>query len=84
MGFICEFDGCDWSCDTENVDTYATLAAIHVAARHAPAPKLDKGASKLRLGAIKQHRGEPVRGFVSRLRNVAKTRHHLPQAGLRL
>ena len=76
MGFICEFDGCDWSCDTENVDTYATLAAIHVAARHAPAPKLDKGASKLRLGAIKQHRGEPVRGFVSRLRNVAKTRDY--------
>ena len=73
MGFNCEFDGCDWTCDTENVDTYANLAAIHVAARHAPAPELDKGASKVWLGAMKQHQGEPVRGFVSRLRNVAQT-----------
>ena len=73
MGFDCEYDGCDWSCDTENVDTYATLAAIHVAARHAP--ELDKGTSKARLGlgAMKQHQGEPVREFVSRLRDVAQT-----------
>ena len=70
MGFICEFDGCD--SDTENVDTYATPGAIHVAAQHAPGPELDKGASKVRLSAMKQHVGEPVRRFVSRLRNVAK------------
>ena len=68
------FDGCDWSCNTENVDTYATIAAIHVAARHAPAPELDKGVSKPRLGAMKQYTGESVRGVVSRLRSIAKSR----------
>ena len=61
MGFNCEFNGCDWTCNTENVVTYATLAATHLAARHAPAPDLDKGASKVCLGAMKQHLGEPVK-----------------------
>ena len=62
MGFNCEFDGCDWNCDTENVDTYATLAAIHVAAQHASGPELDKGTSRVRLGAMKQHLGRPSGG----------------------
>ena len=58
------------------MDTYATIAAIHVAAQHAPAPELDKGTSKPRLGAMKQHTGESVRGVVSRLRSVAKSRDY--------
>ena len=34
MVFTCEYEGCGWTTDTNNEDTYATLYKLHVGARH--------------------------------------------------
>ena len=32
MVFNCEYEGCGWTTDTDNEDTYATLYKLHVGA----------------------------------------------------
>ena len=68
MVYNCEYEGCGWTTDTDNEDTYATLYKLHVGARHQnnAASKAEKARSypqiyQMRIGLISYPDGLSIR-----------------------